>query len=110
MKVSRTIRANVHEKVDDLVDVVRLLEHDEVLLAATRSYHSFLVYFFGYSCFFNIRLTISEDLLPLSVQESPNLFAFRVLPLNFETLLVTRARDSCHGKQRVEPVFFLMTH
>ena len=37
----------------------------------------------------NLRLTISEDLLPLSVQESPNLFAFRVLPLNFVTLRVT---------------------
>ena len=37
----------------------------------------------------NLRLTVSEDLLPLSVQESPNLFAFRVLSLNFLTLLVT---------------------
>ena len=37
----------------------------------------------------NLRLTVSEDLLPLSVEESPNLFAFRVLSLNFFTLLVT---------------------
>ena len=39
--------------------------------------------------FSNLRLTVSEDLLPLSVQESPNLFAFRVLSLNFVTLRVT---------------------
>ena len=37
----------------------------------------------------NLRLTISEDLLPLSVQESPDLFAFIILSLNFLTLLVT---------------------
>ena len=37
----------------------------------------------------NLRLTISEDLLPLSVQnQSPDLFAFIVLSLNFLTLLV----------------------
>ena len=39
----------VHEEVDDLVDVVRLLEHDEVLLSATRSFHSIVVYFFGHN-------------------------------------------------------------
>ena len=39
----------VHEEVDDLVDVVLLLEHDEVLLAATRSFHSIFVYFFGHN-------------------------------------------------------------
>ena len=39
--------------------------------------------------FSNLRSTVSEDLLPLSVQESPNLFAFIVLPLNFVTLRVT---------------------
>ena len=37
----------------------------------------------------NLRLTVSEDLLPLSVQGSPNLFAFRVLSLNSVTLRVT---------------------
>ena len=31
----------------------------------------------------NLRLTVSEDLLPLSVQESPNLFILRVLSQNF---------------------------
>ena len=36
----------VHEEVDDLVGVVRLLEHDEVLLSATRSFHSIFAYFF----------------------------------------------------------------
>ena len=39
----------VHEEVDDIVDVVRLLEHDEVLLSATRSFHSIFVYFFGHN-------------------------------------------------------------
>ena len=37
----------VHEEVDDLVDVVRPLEHDEVLLAAIRSFHSIFEDFFG---------------------------------------------------------------
>ena len=36
----------VHEEVDDLVDVVLLLEHDEVLLLASQSFHSMFVYFF----------------------------------------------------------------
>ena len=39
----------LHEEVDDLVDVVRLLEHDEVLLSATRSFHSIFEYFFGHN-------------------------------------------------------------
>ena len=39
--------------------------------------------------FLNLRLTVFEDLLPLSVQESPHLFAFRVLSLNFLAALVT---------------------
>ena len=37
----------------------------------------------------NLRLTVSEDLPPLSFQESPDLFAFRVLSLNFLAALVT---------------------
>ena len=37
----------VHEQVDDLVDVVRLLdEHDKFILFATRSFHSTFEYFF----------------------------------------------------------------
>ena len=39
----------VHGEVVDLVDVVFLLEHDEVLLAATRSFHSIFVHFFGHN-------------------------------------------------------------
>ena len=39
----------VHEEVDDLVDRVLLLEHDEVLLAATRSFHLIFVFFFGHN-------------------------------------------------------------
>ena len=39
----------VHEEVDDLVDVVLLLEHDEVLLVATRSFHAIFVFFFGHN-------------------------------------------------------------
>ena len=80
----------VHEEVDDLVHVVRLLE---VLLSATRSFLQFLCtssVIIGLEFVLsNLRLTVSEDLLPLSVQDSPNLFAFRVLSLNFLTLLVT---------------------
>ena len=84
--------STVHEEVDDLVDVL-LLEHDEVLLAATRSFHSFFVYFFCHNQP-GIRA-------PLSVQESPNLFAFRVFVSEFRDL----ARDLRHGKQRVSPFY-----
>ena len=53
----------------------------------------------------NLRFSVSEDLLVLSVQESPNQFAFRVLSLNFWASLVTHvaANNSfpfyhdCHG-------------
>ena len=38
----------VHEEVVDLVDEVLLLERDEVLLAAARSFHVVFVYFFGH--------------------------------------------------------------
>ena len=84
---------NVHEEVDDLVDVVRLLEHDAVLLSATRSFHSVFVHSSVIISLdivlSNLRLTVSEDLLPLSIQESPILFILRVKPLSFLTLLVT---------------------
>ena len=36
-----------NEEVDDLVVEVLLLERDEVLLAAIRSFHLIFVYFFG---------------------------------------------------------------
>ena len=39
----------VHEEVVDLVDGVLLLEHDEVLLAAARSFHLISVYFLGHN-------------------------------------------------------------
>ena len=39
----------VHEEDDDLVDEVLLLERDEVLLAAIRSFHLLFVYFFGHN-------------------------------------------------------------
>ena len=39
----------VHEEVVDLVDGVLLLKQDEVLLAATRSFHLIFVYFFGHN-------------------------------------------------------------
>ena len=48
-KIPVLLQFTVHEEIDDLVDVVRLLEHDEVLLAATRSFHSIFVYFFGHN-------------------------------------------------------------
>ena len=82
----------VDEEVDDL-GVVLLLEHDEVLLAVTRSFHPIIVYFFGHNQpgirAFESLLDSQRGFAPLSVQESPNLFAFRVLSLNFVTLLVT---------------------
>ena len=37
----------------------------------------------------NLRLTVSENLLPLSVPDSPNLFVFSFSSLNFVTWLVT---------------------
>ena len=89
----------VHEEVVRLHD-----EHDKCLLFATRSFHSTFDYFFGRNrpgiVLSNFRLTVSEDLLPLSVQESPNLFAFRVVS-EFRDL----ARDLRHGKQRVSPFY-----
>ena len=39
----------VHEEVVDLVDGILLHEHDEVLLAATRSFHKIFVYLFGHN-------------------------------------------------------------
>ena len=35
--------------------------------------------------FSNLRLAVSDDLLPLSVQDSPDLFVFKVMSLNFVT-------------------------
>ena len=75
----------VHEDVVDLVEVVRLLERDEFLLSATRSFQSIFENFFGHNQP-GIRAFESP---PLSVQESPNLFTFRVLSLNFLAALVT---------------------
>ena len=71
------------KEVVDLVDEVLLLEHDEVLPVATRSFHSIFVYFFrhnqpGIRVSLNLHLTVGEDLLPLSVQETPNLCVFSV--------------------------------
>ena len=50
--------------------------------------------------FSNLRLTVGDDLLALSVQESPNLFAFRVF-----SKFLGGARDFCHGKQQVSPFY-----
>ena len=38
--------------------------------------------------FSGLRLAVSEDLLSLPVQKSPNMFIFRVLSLNFVTFLL----------------------
>ena len=51
--------------------------------------------------FSNLRLTVSENFLPLSVQERPNLIVFRVLSLYFRNL----TRDICHGRQWVAPFY-----
>ena len=69
------------------------MERDEVLLLRLDRFIQFLytssVIISLEFVFLDLRLTVSEDLLPLSIQESPNLFTFRVLPLNFVTLRVT---------------------
>ena len=63
----------VHEEVDDLVEVVRLLdEHDKLLLFETRSFHSTFEYFF---CHNRSGIRVSESLLD-SQRES----AFFVVP------------------------------
>ena len=83
----------VHEEVDDLVDVVLLLDTMKFFLLRLDRFTQFV---FASSVIIslefvllNLRLTVSEDLLPLSVQESPNLFAFRVVSPNLSTLLVS---------------------
>ena len=95
----------VHEEVDDLVDVFRLLSTMKFFFLRLDRFIQILKTSSPKSawnsCFRISALTVSEDLFPLSIQESPNLFAFRVLSLNFLTL----ARDLCHGKQRVSPFY-----
>ena len=73
----------VHEEIVDLVGVVLLFEHEEVLLAATRSFHSIFVYFFGHNqlgirLFVNSAWQSARICSVFLVQGSPNLFAFRV--------------------------------
>ena len=98
----------VHEEVVDLVVEVLLLERDEVLLLRLDRFIQFLytssVMISLEFVLSNLRLTVSEDLLPLSVQESPNLFAFRVSVSESRDL----ARDFRHGKQRF--LRSIMTH
>ena len=76
-----------HEEVDDLVDVDLLLdEHGRFLLFVTRSFHSTFEYFSVVPglefVFLNLCLTVSENLLSLSLQESPNLFILRIVSLS----------------------------
>ena len=58
----------VHEEVDDLVDVVRLLEHDEVLLLRLDRFIQLLntssVAIGLEFVFSNLRLTVNEDFAP----------------------------------------------
>ena len=85
--------STVHEEVDDLVDDVLLLEHDEVLLAATRSFHTIFVNFFGHSHpgirAFESPLDSQRGIAPFVGPGESYLFAFRVLSLNFVTLRMT---------------------
>ena len=46
-KIPVLLSITVHEEVVGLVDEFLLLERDEVLLAAIRSFHFICVYFFG---------------------------------------------------------------
>ena len=72
----------MHEEVDDLVVEVLLLERDEVLPAEIQWFHFFYTSSVIISLefvFLYLRLTVGEDLLPVSVQESPNLCMFKFL-------------------------------
>ena len=89
------------KEVVDFVDDVLVLERDEVLLAATRSFHVIFVYFFDHNQpgirVFYLRLTVGEDLLPLSVQKNPNLCMFKVLFLTcFNNGLPRSIMAFCH--------------
>ena len=78
----------VHEEVVDLVEVVRLHdEHDKFLLSVSGSFHSDFLFFFshyrpGIRVFESLHDSQRESALFVA-QESPNLFAFRVVSLNF---------------------------
>ena len=74
---------------------VLLLERDEVLLAATRSFHLIFEYLIGHN-HPGIRVSrisawqSARICSLLSLQKSPDLFVFRVLSLNFVTWLVSQ--------------------
>ena len=75
-KIPILLQLTVHEQVDDLVEVVRLLdEHDKFLLFATRSFHSIVEYFFcrnrpGFRVFESLLDSQRESALFVSPGES----------------------------------------
>ena len=80
-KIPIFVSITVHEQVDDLVEVARLLdEHDKFLLFETRSFIQFLntssVIIGLEFVFSNLCLTVSENLLSLSFQKNPDLLTF----------------------------------
>ena len=92
----------IHEEVVDLVGVVRLLdEHDKFLLFWLDRFIQLLnssSIVIGLELVFsNLRLTVSENLLSLSLQESPNLFILRVVSLSF---LGARHKSANNGSPR----------
>ena len=86
-KIPVLLQIAVHEEVDDLVEVVRRLSTMKFFFLRLDRFIQFLYTSSGIIglefVLSNLRLTVSEDLLPLSVQECPNLFAFGVVSLSF---------------------------
>ena len=86
------------------MDVVLLLdEHDEVLLATTRSFHSIIVYFFGHN---QPGIRVFESPLDSQRGFSPFVGPRESSSVRFQSFVSEfRARDLCHGKQRVSPFY-----
>ena len=87
-KIQIFVPVIVHEEVDDLVDVVRHFDESDkflffrldrlIQLLNTSSVIIGLEFVFS-----NLCLTVSENLLSLSLQKSPHLFTFGVVSLSF---------------------------
>ena len=90
----------VHEEVVELVNGVLLLEHDEVLLAATRSFHLIFEYFFcrnrpGIRVFESLLDSQRESALFVAPGES-DLFILRVVSLRFLSAQHKSANNGSH--------------
>ena len=82
-----------------------MLEHDEILLAATRSFHTIFVYFFGHN---EPGIRVFES--PLDSQRGFASFvgpgeSYSVRLQSFVSEFRDLARDVRHGKQRVSTFY-----